>query len=662
LIPDDWKYIAEGGKHVVFAFRGGLNENIGTDDRPLRRPAEVTFKNRIKRDAISVFEGFVLRIAKADLARHHRLPSEGSCNDPSPSHSLVDVYETDSDVPNDYVQDSEGSTFHDTKGSSQSRLRSPGNEQTATYSRLVLIPRLGEQYLDLPSCLRLSSSFAHNLYVKTIRSQAIPPERLKSWQTTDDSNPKVLLKPFIVATLMRDVTTLIEELPVGWVWKKHVSSKDKSQFEDCARSARITSLISIEIKPKAGYLSLSPLIHPKRRCKLNHTRYEINQQLMAQGHFCKGWGCPEKELNSSGVSRYDPRDMFSGDRNIIRKAMNSLMDSMQNNLKIWHGGRLLLGHGVAKPGERVFRSILGYLLPGQMRFSVDAAQTSRNGDDEISLERRLKNCTVEIVSSILAKEPLLQRLLALQLLDIVDADGAISIFNRLVELCDGSTDQAEGMLDIYCCNAIDCDKEFSLEGKGDSSGRLFQKADADAVGAVRNIDELLIASPYKCPSCPALNDLLREISRFRTLVDFRREDDFFLDESHRRASKCIDSLSKNGCLYFLGNWLLSLGMSDVSFFVTIEPISRKEVSDKCVSCDGLVNEPCLDQSKSNAGVVSLMLQHTLAHIDGDDSASLVSFAYALKLVDYDPKPALKLRQRDKIEAFVEFYKAKQEIT
>ena len=46
-----------------------------------------------------------------------------------------------------------------------------------------------------------------------------------------------------------------------------------------------------------------------------------------------------------------------------------------------------------------------------------------------------------------------------------------------------------------------------------------------------------------------------------------------MDSSHELCVQLVDQLSQEGCIYLLQNWLLSLAMCDVSFFVTFQCLS-----------------------------------------------------------------------------------------
>ncbi|KAJ8555562.1 hypothetical protein K7X08_013058 [Anisodus acutangulus] len=70
--------------------------------------------------------------------------------------------------------------------------------------------------------------------------------------------------------------------------------------------------ISVEIKPKCGFLPLSEFIAPDNIIKRSVTRFQMHQALkLHQG-------------KTSEISAYDPLDLFSGSRDRVHKAIKGL--------------------------------------------------------------------------------------------------------------------------------------------------------------------------------------------------------------------------------------------------------------------------------------------------------------------------------------------------
>lgn len=78
----------------------------------------------------------------------------------------------------------------------------------------------------------------------------------------------------------------------------------------------------VELKPKWGFLPSCPLI-PNDSPKLSISRF----QLLQRSKLKKG------EIQA--ITKYDPLDLFSGTKEGIKKAIESLVDNPQGNLKVF---------------------------------------------------------------------------------------------------------------------------------------------------------------------------------------------------------------------------------------------------------------------------------------------------------------------------------------
>eukprot|EP00566_Odontella_aurita_P005205 CAMPEP_0113530866 /NCGR_PEP_ID=MMETSP0015_2-20120614/3183_1 /TAXON_ID=2838 /ORGANISM="Odontella" /LENGTH=625 /DNA_ID=CAMNT_0000429647 /DNA_START=350 /DNA_END=2224 /DNA_ORIENTATION=+ /assembly_acc=CAM_ASM_000160 len=621
LHPADWTYVAEGGKHAVFAFSVAGSANNGSTH---------LFDGGSEGSCLGGFEGCVLRIAKSDMAgcalRDSKVEIMANFSRTTTILDTKNTVLTPSVSVEAHAQSCVKVEFH----RRQKRI--------LNYLGRIVASKLGRQYVDMPSWLHIPITFINELYLNTMRSGAIPKHRLQSWLVRDKVEESID-RDFVVATLLRDYTSLIV------CHRCHCSQSVPKVVN--TRASELFPTISVEIKPKAGYLSISPLVHPSRRCKFYHTRYEINQQLMASGQLRRGWGCVKKGDRDKGFSHYDPRDLFSGDQQRIRMALNNLMESMQNNLKVWHGGDILFGHGVDMIHERQMLQIANTLFP-EARHSATSAKNKNSGASHA--EDLLKEGITDVVSSVLAKEPLLTRLLALQRLDIIDTDGAIAIFDRLIDILGGNVGKAEKCLDHYCCN-VTGDKCGGFQHETNDYGQQCSPVCSVMDSTLPEIGKVLTSSPYNCPECPALSGLLVEISSFRQNFGVSHDDKSFLDSSNCLARKYVNELSKEGCLFLLGNWLLSLGMCDTSFFVTFKRVNRP------------LSQPTFEagvswlQMNDEHGEVCLIAPSTSPQ---DCSTRAYTYGYDVKVVDCDPKPARKLCGRNRSEELVERFKSNKQ--
>ena len=472
---------------------------------------------------------------------------------------------------------------------------------TERFDRLILEPSLGI-YLDVHRTLVLPASFCAHLYQATISTNVIPSSRLPSWTT--ESQCDVTNVDQINATLLRNHTRL----------KLH-----KLSPISCKTIRSIT--MSVEIKPKGGYLATSPLVLPAHRCKFSHSRYYLQQQLMERGFVRKGWHRNEESDTASNQqvftrSSYSPLDLFSGNFAKMSGALKELSKSMQNNFRVWCDGDQIFGEyetlAQTKYQELLIR-VLG-TKDHNPNITADAKST-------------LLDLIVSVVATVLDRETLLEGLLSLQLLDAIDGDGAVLVYRRLVSLCGGSQSEVEKALEQHYLLR---DESFlsttSLDGN--------------------STRDILVSSPYQLPECPHLHKLLNESAEFRSLLHIRQEavldsEGSFFNTFHSSCCRHVKHLSKQACIYLLSNWLLSLTMCDVSFFVTFHLSACSEI-DETIS---EIHEPKQTQGSGGWFVCKW------------DSTSCITKAlvqYEIKVIDCDPKPVAKLRSREDVEKMFQF--------
>lgn len=307
----------------------------------------------------------------------------------------------------------------------------------------------------------------------------------------------------------------------------------------------------LEIKPKAGYRAFSPLV--RHVFKLQYTRHTIVGA--------------SKSPNLS-IPLYDPMDLFSGNKERIHYALACLIKDPRHNFRSWNGRALIAN-------RRELEAAL---------FLLSDSQTED-----------INNCLVDMVAGILSQEDLLMKLVTLQKLDILDADGAIAVYHRLLKLCNGSTSYVQDLVDE------------------ESRGYLGSFPHA-----------LLAASPVKVPRRHSnVLCLCDVVSQFQKLVTSSAPEESVLREHRSQALLVIEKLEIDECVYLLQNWLLSLSMCDVSFFVRLSFQRHTH------------NVQATKQSASGPGVY----QHS------DD----LCVEYSLHLIDVDRKPASKLETRQKKE-------------
>jgi inositol-pentakisphosphate 2-kinase len=252
---------------------------------------------------------------------------------------------------------------------------------------------------------------------------------------------------------------------------------------------------------------------------------------------------------------------------------------------------------------------------------------------------------------------LLSNILLIQQLDVIDGDGAILIYNRLVYLCNGSNDTAERLLDdaAILLPAFDFKSTTTTTTttEDDNNNSITNKNNDTTTTQQCGIN----ASPYTLPDCNNLDELLNVIRQFQSLLQQQQQqqqqqimDESIIDTYHSKCIELVNGLTKEACIYLLANWLLSSTLCDISFFVTFQLLTGVDGSN--------VNE--VRQSCNTGGIA---LCTPLENYELDDSttdhttnttttgsAITIPIHYEVKVVDCDPKPARKLRERKHVES------------
>lgn len=515
----EWIYLAEGGKHAIFAY-----------------------------DGKEEWKGRVLRIAKVDLAHSCTAARSRTCK----------------------LLDEEDSLF---------------------YIRDVVGPLL-VPYVDIPEKTHLEWEFVASLRDRTLSEGVIPASRRSGWARAKRK---------------------LEDIP------SHAVAHLLWNYRQMRHLPLKRSYLCIEVKPKAGYTAFSPLVNPQNRVKYQSTRFEVLQQLHCNGYISKGWHTRSKDQPPE-LSLYDPLDLFSNDAYRVKRALCDLVTTPQNNMKVWMDDNPLLGADMNQIIDNLYESALDGLFCPEDRHCHSRAS--------------FFDTLASYMTHIFLQEELLAKLLRLQRLDVVDADGAILIYERLRELCGKD---ADGFLD----------SPSPLKQRNETGG-----------------NHILSWSPFQKPSdCPALDALIDEIdcfsTRLKSLSNCQLPSSDIMDQALERSKSTLKSLSRDACVYLLKNWLLSLAMCDVSFFLILCPVVSYDdarelgviVDDVGKLADGSVSVRCQTQTSPGLLVVDSDGDRKLSGLLGK-----AAFVYTLKVIDYDMKPASKLRNRKAKEEPISFYK------
>jgi inositol-pentakisphosphate 2-kinase len=575
--PSQWEYISEGGKHALFGFH----------------PKDKEQQNE------NMFHGKLLRISKNDVRQSYKMMKQYEKQQPEQQN-----YDSKDD------DDSSASSF---------------------YIRNIVQPYFHE-FFDLPQTINLEWSFLYDLAKRTLqlqqeqsstasrrrrRRRRIPMSRKKDWIIMDDD---VIDDSSSWSTIRLPEATLIMD------------------YRTITLSVPSISCINVEIKPKAGYLSISPLVDPLHRIKYTTCRFQLLQTLHETGQWSKGW---TNTRNNWKKSEYNPLDLFKDCNNAdstipnepVRCAISKLLENPQNNLRIWFKNTMMIGYNDDDDddddsnGSDKESKILNELLPGWETTITDIASSSNYDSSHRTtksqatyspqqiLNEELENILYGVLVSDAAK-----RLLGLiqdwQKLDIVDVEGAGLIHERLKQLCDGSYKKARSQIDDIQLND------------------LKKSCHADVTSS-RTLLPLLELSPFDCDNLSEESSMML-IEFCQAVYDFKNTlehvhpdlpDANVMNTKREEFLVMVKKLPVDACIFLLRNWILSLAMCDVSIYITL----------------GLLNDD--KDEERDCQTMSITLRN----------GSTRNFMYSLHLIDCDQKPAKKLEGRLEKEAVFQFF-------
>ena len=172
-----------------------------------------------------------------------------------------------------------------------------------------------------------------------------------------------------------------------------------------------------------------------------------------------------------------------------------------------------------------------------------------------------------------------------------------------MEIMGGSRDKADGVLDAY--------NDFSTD-----------------VGTSKT---------YQDTSLTEWNDFLEEIQTNRHIDGRGTDDDNLYHQNYWRVVELVKKFSRVTCCYLLQQWLASTALCDISFILTI--------------CRA--DQPEQQQHKQPSKKKNHTVDHFSTMVGVDDH----TWNYSIKIIDCDPKPVVKLRQREKKESAMQNFKS-----
>lgn len=175
--------------------------------------------------------------------------------------------------------------------------------------------------------------------------------------------------------------------------------------------------ITIEIKPKWGYLPDAATISEENSVKRHVTRFAMHQHLKLQQGKIKT------------MSKYCPLDLFSGNVEGIHKALVQMFETPQNNIRIFLKGVEIFG-GPEDGGST-------NELMVALEEKLGAVMVAPEGERVLIFQR--------LVASVLNKSKVLDQLLRLQKLDTYAIEGANLAYSKFTGMTDdaGADDESE---------------------------------------------------------------------------------------------------------------------------------------------------------------------------------------------------------------------------
>ncbi|MFS7962660.1 putative inositol-pentakisphosphate 2-kinase [Helianthus anomalus] len=166
--------------------------------------------------------------------------------------------------------------------------------------------------------------------------------------------------------------------------------------------------ISVEIKPKCGFLPTSGFIREENAAKRRISRFRLHQILKFH------------QRKISQISEYDPLDMFSGSKGRVAKSVKDLFLTPQNNFRVFLDGRLVFGSlgGEVDDTNTQIAEAFEDTLKGFFK---------TNDDGGMRIPEFL-----QLVAGAVSESGILDRLLQVQKLDAFDIEGAIHAYYDVV--------------------------------------------------------------------------------------------------------------------------------------------------------------------------------------------------------------------------------------
>ncbi|KAK1550330.1 hypothetical protein Q3G72_017362 [Acer saccharum] len=196
--------------------------------------------------------------------------------------------------------------------------------------------------------------------------------------------------------------------------------------------------IAVEIKPKCGFLPSSKFIAKENAIKRSMDRFRMHQVLKLQQQLI------------SGLSEYDPLDLFSGSKERICKAIKALYTTPQNNFRVFLNGSLIFG-GLGG-GTSSTSIVTGKAFEDALKCIIQA-------DDGLRT-----NSFIQLVAETVYHAGVLDRLLQVQKLDSFDIEAVIhAYYNVISQPCQICKELDEDKVSQLCTSLHSISLDESLK-------------------------------------------------------------------------------------------------------------------------------------------------------------------------------------------------------
>eukprot|EP01036_Dinobryon_divergens_P030773 gene30773-40069_t len=316
---------------------------------------------------------------------------------------------------------------------------------------------------------------------------------------------------------------------------------------------RFDRVISFEFKVKCGLKSISPFNKTSRRLKLKYSRFTMMQVLKARKRDIGVGDCAE-------LSVYCPQKLCSKESDAVFSCLKSLLQNPQNNLKVSLNGQHKFGWG--KTDITVLHNISSSFLSPSLSGTRSSIEKERDSDFVLSL-----------VCKILSENSLLLELQSMQLLDILDSEGAAIIYGKLVEEVGSSTIADESILEriaspdfgsVVVPDLIAFSREVMASGKynldDNSIGHHFSNGFYGSHPGLSGSSSV---------SSSSAGDVMRALLQLAIHEGMSEEEILSYSTA---AFELVQDLRKDVCVDLLVAWLMGLIAKDASVIVSLQPM------------------------------------------------------------------------------------------